>query len=287
MILPGSYANGFAPRDGSPLYPELWRGCVGAWAPCLGPTGVTLRDNSGFQNTGTLTNGPTWAASQGKYALSFDGTDDYADYGTKINIYGLSKFSCSFWVYKTSNSAGWVLNRYNTSAAGGVVADIFGVGQGTSIPRANLNFNGATIFDYVVFESPDIITLNAWHHVAASVDLATRTNTTITVDGVPQTVTITTSGTPPAVFKAATSTTWTSSRITGYGGGQNYSAFSADDVMLFNTFLNAKTHGRLSTRRGIAYELAPRRRSRVSVLASLRYNIFTGNVGSLEVIGAS
>jgi hypothetical protein len=37
----------------------------------------------------------------------------------------------------------------------------------------------------------------------------------------------------------------------------------------------------------IAFEMAPRRRSRVSVLTSLRYNIFTGNVGSLEVIGAS
>ena len=75
MILPASYSNGFAPRDGQPLYPELWRGCVGAWCPSLGPTGLTLRDWSGFGNHGTLTNmdpGTDWVLSGGRYALDFD-----------------------------------------------------------------------------------------------------------------------------------------------------------------------------------------------------------------------
>jgi hypothetical protein len=287
MILPGSYANGFAPRDGMPLYPELWRGCVGAWNLGLGPTGLTLRDWSGFANHGTLINGPTWQVSSGRYGINFDGTNDYNDYGVGINIYGLSRFSCSFWIYKTSNSPGWVLNRYNTSAGGGVVGDYFGVGQGTSIPTAGASFTGVGVNDYVVFASPDIISLNKWHHVAMSVDLVTRANTTITVNGVSQAVTITTNGVPPSVFKAATSATWTTSRITGSGGGQNYSAFIADDVMLYRYFIPQNMHRLLASRPGIAYELAPRRRSRVSVLASLRYNIFTGNVGSLEVIGAS
>jgi hypothetical protein len=279
MILPASYQSGFAPRDGQPLYPELWRGCVFAAAPLLGPTGLTLRDWSGFGNHGTLINGPTWQVSSGRYGINFDGTNDYNDYGVGINIYGLPRFSCSFWIYKTSNSAGWVLNRYNTSAGGGVVGDYFGVNSGTSVPRAGASFSGATVNDYVVFETADLITLNTWHHVAISVDLATRANTTITVNGVPRAVTITTSGTPSSVIKAATSTVWTSSRITGSGGGQNYSAFSADDVMLFNSFLNAKTYGRLSTRRGIAYELAPRRRSSVQVI--------TGNRRRRLLIGAS
>ena len=77
MILPGSYANGFAPRDGQPLYPELWRGCVFAAAPCLGVTGLTLREWSGQGNQLVLTNGPTWGTISGKYAIRFDGTDDY------------------------------------------------------------------------------------------------------------------------------------------------------------------------------------------------------------------
>jgi len=56
MILPGTYQNGFAPRDGEPLFPELWDGCVGAWNPGLGPSGLTLRDWSPYKNHGTLTN---------------------------------------------------------------------------------------------------------------------------------------------------------------------------------------------------------------------------------------
>jgi hypothetical protein len=290
MILPGSYTNGFAPRDGQPLYPELWRGCVGAWNPGLGPSGLTLRDNSGYGQHGTLTNmdaAGDWVPSDGRYALDFDGTNDYVDYGVRPNIYGLSRFSCSFWIYKTANSAGWVLNRYNTSAAGGTVGDYFGVTAGTSMPRVIAEFTGTTVSDYAAFQSADVITLNEWHHVAFSVDLTTRANTTITVDGVAKAVTITTGGTPPTGFKAQTSTPWTSSRIVTSGGSPVYSAFIADDIMLFHDFMNYGSHRLLSSRRGISYELAPRRRSRVSVLASMRYNIFTGNVGSLEVIGAS
>jgi hypothetical protein len=56
MILPGTYANGFAPRDGEPLFPELWRGCVGAWNPGLGPSGLTLRDWSPYKRHGAVTN---------------------------------------------------------------------------------------------------------------------------------------------------------------------------------------------------------------------------------------
>jgi DhnA family fructose-bisphosphate aldolase class Ia len=59
------------------------------------------------------------------------------------------------------------------------------------------------------------------------------------------------------------------------------------DVRIYHRVVSENEIRILASRRGIAYELAPRRRSRVSVLASLRYNIFTGNVGSLEVIGAS
>ena len=80
MIIPASYANGFAPRDGRPLYPEFSHGLIGNWAPCLGPTGLTLRDWSGRANHGTLTNmvpGDDWIVSDGRYSLDFDGSNDF------------------------------------------------------------------------------------------------------------------------------------------------------------------------------------------------------------------
>ncbi len=60
--------------------PGLWQGLVGLWAPMLGPTGLTLRDQSGRHNNGVLTNmdpASDWAPSPHGWALDFDGSDDF------------------------------------------------------------------------------------------------------------------------------------------------------------------------------------------------------------------
>lgn len=70
----------FAKSQAEAEYPELWRGLVGAWSPCLSPRGGTvLRDLSGRGNHGTLTNmdaATDWVTSGGKTALDFDGSND-------------------------------------------------------------------------------------------------------------------------------------------------------------------------------------------------------------------
>jgi len=53
LILP-SYQQGYARGPDMSLYPQTWRGLVGAWVPALGRTGDTLFDVSGFGNHGTL-----------------------------------------------------------------------------------------------------------------------------------------------------------------------------------------------------------------------------------------
>jgi hypothetical protein len=97
-----SYQSGFyAPGRGVAKHPELWDGCVGAWNPGLGNTGLSLRDWSGSQNNGTLTNGPTWGVSEGRQALTFDGVNDFVDFsnvGSPI-IPATADFSISMWVY--------------------------------------------------------------------------------------------------------------------------------------------------------------------------------------------
>jgi hypothetical protein len=85
-----SYQSGFyAPGRGVAKHPELWRGCVGAWNPGLGNTGLSLRDWSGGQNNGVLTNGPTWGVSDGRQALTFDGVND------RIYNRGVQRNPCS------------------------------------------------------------------------------------------------------------------------------------------------------------------------------------------------
>jgi hypothetical protein len=46
-------------------------------------TGTTWSDLSGNNNTGTLTNGPTFNGGNGG-SIVFDGVDDYADFGNVL-----------------------------------------------------------------------------------------------------------------------------------------------------------------------------------------------------------
>jgi hypothetical protein len=88
----------FATHDDSD-YPELWDGCVGAWAPCLGPSGLRLHDLSGKASWGTLTGmdaADDWVVDSGRYALDFDGLNDNVPLPINgKNLLGLSIF---FWV---------------------------------------------------------------------------------------------------------------------------------------------------------------------------------------------
>lgn len=98
-------------------YPNLWRGCVGAWAPLLGPSGTTLRDNSGLGNHGTLTGMDAttdWVVGNGQYALEFDGVDDHVPVGSETND-GTSG-SMSAWISTTSAADNLqVLSRGNST----------------------------------------------------------------------------------------------------------------------------------------------------------------------------
>lgn len=94
-------------------YPELWDGCVGAWAPCLGPTRLKLYDLSGNSRHGTLKNmaqASDWPKSFGQHCLDFDGTNDYVEFPD--NVISLSErhpskmgphFSITFFVYLLTN----------------------------------------------------------------------------------------------------------------------------------------------------------------------------------------
>jgi hypothetical protein len=128
-----------------------------------------------------------------------------------------------------------------------------------------------------------VIPLNTWTHIAITKRQGPiNTTTAMFVNGKEIASTASSTNTPNVQYGPLTLGAYS---LTGTPGGVANGLI--DDAVFYNRELSFHEIRTLASRRGIAYELAPRRRSRVSVLASLRYNIFTGNVGSLEVIGAS
>ena len=94
-----SFSNGFASPwyGGRMKYPDLWCGCVGYWAPLLGPTGATLFTQDGRCNHATLTSS-WWGVGRYGHQVSVTG-------GQNINfgvIPTLAKFSYAAWLYPTS-----------------------------------------------------------------------------------------------------------------------------------------------------------------------------------------
>jgi hypothetical protein len=243
MILPGSYANGFAPRDGQPLYPELWRGCVGAWNPGLGPTGLTLRDWSGFGNHGTLTSmeaASDWVVSGGRYALDFDGSNDFVNCGTISRVQpGASPTTVTAWVYRRSGALGGVVGYRNA-----------GQGWQTGWTAAG---NAWVYTGLSAYESSLQIPLNTWTPVAY---IILSSAITIHVANRSQS------------FTGVSKDDGTGFVSIGAWAGIGSPNALIDDVRIYNRPPIASEIKKISMRRGIAYELAPRRRASVQVIAS-------------------
>lgn len=111
-IVEPTIANGYARGPGESVTPHLWPD-AGAWASGLGPTGATLFDVSGRRNHGTLTNGPTWVVSEGRYALDFlAASSRYVALGQIPNVVGSSTLTVSAWLNRASASDIIALGRY-------------------------------------------------------------------------------------------------------------------------------------------------------------------------------
>lgn len=249
----GSYLNGFAPRDGQPLYPELWRGCVGAWAPCLGPTGLTLRDWSGNGRHGTLTNmdpGTDWVPSGGDYCLDFDGTNDYVSLGTSAS-FSPSPMSIAFWLKMNATpvASDGVLGRMSTAS--------WNDGYGVYWSSASVIRFWIGLYSYR-YGQISVASPTSWNHIVC--EWVAGTSPEIYLDGVKGT-----NNSQTFTTQTATSTELTIGRT--FSDSYNING-QIDDLRIYNRVLSAREKSNLGSRRGIAYELAPRRRSSVQVSAA-------------------
>jgi hypothetical protein len=269
MILPGSYANGFAPRDGMPLYPELWRGCVGAWNPGLGPTGLTLRDWSGRGNHGTLTNmdaAGDWVRSGGRYALDFDGVNDYVITSAISSTVDLS-------TTKPWTVAAWIQPSFSSSSNVGAAVFDFATNG-----RAYLRWENSILGFYV-----DIVqgaNGSAWRTNAVSFAANQLMHLAFThtaanggqffLNGIAITTTT-------VITTAVTGITNNTVSI-GRGAVNNYYwSGQIHEVRLHDIVVPQSSLSQQASRRGIAYELAPRRRSSSAVAFNRRRRLLLGS----------
>jgi len=239
MILPGTYANGFAPRDGEPLFPELWRGCVGAWNPGLGPSGLTLFDWSPYKNHGTLTNmaaASSWLVNHGQHALDFDSatTGEVAvATGNSLDLRGPLTLS------------GW----YRSKAAP-ILGYAYLINKSTSSDLQYLlahNQGGLRFFaggtELTVSATADL----NWHHL---VGVANGGNTRVFWDG-------RLIGTGANRGTSFTTAPVQFGRLGWFSQTLNQ---QVSDIAIYNRALSPNEIRLLASRRGIAYELAPRKR---------------------------
>ncbi len=225
-----SYRSGFySPRrGGTPKYPSLWDGCVGAWAPSLGATGGRLFDHSVYQNHGTLTNmdaASDWVVSGGKGALDFDGTDDRVT--TTLKIGSWNAISYVIWVRpRITGQFQALVTNWNSD---GEVFELF-------ISNAS-DFVGSSFPFGVSFAATD----NIWQHVA----LTRGSDTRLYVNGILQ-------GT------IANQSPISSIQNLTFGdrptGGSYPLNGQMDDIRVYDRVLTPSEIRTLATRRGIAYE---------------------------------
>lgn len=256
-MVPGSYANGFAPRDYEPEHPGLWSGCIGAWCPGLGPTGSRLPDWSGFGNAGTLTNftlNTAWGYSRGRPSLTWTASNSHVSLGTHPRYdSGADPFTIAAWVRPTQ------VTGFATILARGNFSDGY---------EFRINSSGALQY---VAEGPGVninggaFTINTWHHVAV-----TRLGNVFTMYLDARSV-----GTQTLSVTIAN----TADTRIGYRSDNNLAWIGQiDDVRFYNRPLTPSELTTLATDRGIAY--MPRR------VRSLYLPQATGNRRRRLLIGA-
>jgi hypothetical protein len=242
-------------------YPELWRGCVLAWAPCLGPSGSTIKDNTGSTKNGTLTNmdvSTSWVFRDGKWALSLDATNDYVE-TPMADTPVLGSITYSVWAY------------FNAYASYGAMLSKAASGGGTNNPgelRLH-NSNGAVRFivaNATTFReyTGTVIPLSTWTHIAVTRSNGIATTAPLCyVNGQPALMT-TASGTATGQITGTNAPVRIGSRTDGVTKTNGM----LDDVRVYNRELMATEILTLARRRGIAFEKAQRKIRRTELAAA-------------------
>lgn len=155
----------------------------GQTTDCVGPvaewkfdenTGTSAFDSSGNGNTGTLTNGPTWATGKSGSALSFDGSDDYVAVtsGSSIEDIYNGGGTVSAWIYPASDGEGDQGRIVEKWPSGGGWT-FFVRNQSGSFIDVWFSYNFSTTNGAWYASS---FPVNVWSHVTITYDRGSSTN---------------------------------------------------------------------------------------------------------------
>jgi len=141
-------------------------------------TGTTAKDTSGNNNTGTLTNGPTWTNGKFGNAVKFDGSSNYISAASFSNATSVTDYSYGFWFYLNSFSHSRMYAfdfRGNGSAASGT-APLFIIDQS----GGSCLLNAYTGYELI---SGAVPCLAQWHYISVT---RAGSVTSIYMDGILQ-----------------------------------------------------------------------------------------------------
>src|SRR3989344_5748408 len=146
---------------------DITTGLVGHWK-FDEISGTTAADSSGNNNTGTLTNGPTWATGKINNALSFDGTDDYINLGN-MNVSG-SGITIAAWVKADTFSSSLdtrFISKANSTSEQGHYWMLGQTNSGGDKLRFRLKAGGST---QTLIASSGNLPTGTWFHAIATYD---------------------------------------------------------------------------------------------------------------------
>lgn len=130
-------------------------------------TGLTWSDLTKSNNSGTLTNGPTFS-NINKGCIGFDGTNDYINCGTNVNTSFLDNFTFCTWVNinNTATGNGYIISKRLGSTFNSNYQLIYSITS--DLIRFSFIVNGATASGGV---ATDIIyNKNKWYNIVSKIE---------------------------------------------------------------------------------------------------------------------
>jgi hypothetical protein len=219
-----------------------------------------------------------WEISSGRHALNLTGTD-YIDFGASAaDVAG--PISVSVWIRKPTlqgpGTNGGILSKGNIRQAW----------PGTSYCMSLLGYSPQNIVSWAVFDdtnngrigyySSDGIVANVWTHIvgtyngigttnaATQLFIANQLKSMLGSEDVGSFVSMTRTSVPLEIGRRP------------FDAGYEYSSFLVDDVRIYNRVLSRNEITLLASRRGIAYDLAPRRRAALVAGFNRRRRLLVG-----------